>query len=79
MRISPGKYRPTFGYLLNDSDEQENIEANNPQVRVIAIAPSVEFSAETIAVALDHNGLVVDTCPISFQTRSNGVRFYASF
>ncbi|KAI6199791.1 Suppressor of Ty 6-like protein [Aphelenchoides besseyi] len=67
-RISPGKYRPTIAYYSNE-DGPEDIEANNPQVRVIALAPSAEFSGETTAIALDHNGMVSDTCPVSFRTR----------
>ncbi|KAI6213562.1 SH2 domain-containing protein [Aphelenchoides besseyi] len=67
-RISPGKYRPTIAYYSNE-DGAEDIEANNPQVRVIALAPSAEFSGETTAIALDHNGMVSDTCPVSFRTR----------
>lgn len=62
-----------FGYQ-NDDDDTENIDMNNPHVRMIAVAPAAELSGETIAVALDHNGIVVDTCPISFQSRFNANR-----
>lgn len=72
-RISPGRYRPTFGYE-NDDEETENIDGNNPHVRLISVAPAAEFSGETVAVALDQNGLVVDTCPISFQFRFGSAR-----
>ncbi|KAI6241999.1 Suppressor of Ty 6-like protein [Aphelenchoides fujianensis] len=68
QRIQPAKYRPTIAYYSNE-DGAEDINANNPQVRVISIVPAADFNGETMAIALDHNGMVYDTCPITFRNR----------
>lgn len=71
-RISPGRCLPSKGGKKEEGDEEEeaeNIEDDNPDAPIIAIALAPESPDEATVVILDQHGLVVDTCSIPLKNR----------
>ncbi|CAD5232952.1 unnamed protein product [Bursaphelenchus xylophilus] len=79
-----GRYRPTIEYANEEEErrepEQDSENKNFPPARIVAIAPTAEFSGESQAVALDENGVVLDHCPVTFHSkfRDQGVNWDVS-